>query len=200
MKKLQLVVAVLFVLMLGFGISQAQDYYGDARINQQAHMGGDALYCTAGIGCYVLDAGGNQLWDIAESAIDAMFAEACASQGSVIQDVGVGTYGMMTMEVTCFEGYDKTIEVCGFDEWGKNYCVEFAPTYNPVGGEAMPYCQMLGISFGKRIDKGGILLTPTAYNLYLRNAMNEPITLEVIATSPTPFEGVPFCSRAGILN
>jgi len=200
MKKLQLVVAVLFVLMLGFGISQAQDYYGDARINQQAHMGGDALYCTVGIGCYVLDAGGNQLWDIAESAIDAMFAEACASQGSVIQDVGVGTYGMMTMEVTCFEGFDKTIEVCGFDEWGKNYCVEFGTTYLPVGGEAMPYCQMRAGSF-KLVNKGAILgsFSPT-YNLYLRNANNEPITLEVIATSPTPFEGVPFCSRAGILN
>ena len=194
MKKLQLVVAVLFVLMLGFGISQAQDYYGDARINQQAHMGGDALYCTVGIGCYVLDAGGNQLWDIAESAIDAMFAEACASQGSVIQNVGVGTYGMMTMEVTCFEGFDKTIEVCGFDEWGKNYCVEFAPTYNPVGGEAMPYCQVAN-AFGKQINKGAILNGVSGYNLYLADAKRNPITYEVIATSPTPFEGVPFCSN-----
>jgi hypothetical protein len=152
----------------------------------------------------VLDAGGNQLWDIAESAIDAMFAEACASQGSVIQNVGVGTYGMMTMEVTCFEGFDKTIEVCGFDEWGKNYCVEFGTTYLPVGGEAMPYCQMAYNKTSKLVNKGGISITPSpsilTYNLYLANAKNEPITLEVIATSPTPFEGVPFCSRAGILN
>jgi hypothetical protein len=163
-------------------------------------MGGDALYCTVGIGCYVLDAGGNQLWDIAESAIDAMFAEACASQGSVIQNVGVGTYGMMTMEVTCFEGFDKTIEVCGFDEWGKNYCVEFAPTYNPVGGEAMPYCQMASSTPDKLVNKGGILQisSPVTYNLYVADANRNPITYEVIATSPTPFEGVPFCSKAGL--
>jgi hypothetical protein len=196
-KKFQ-VLTVLLVLLLGIIVIQAQDNFGDGRINQVSHFGGDALYCEAGVGCWVLDKNGNQLWDISQAAIDELFEQACESGTSVYQDVGVGTYGMMTFHISCYEGLPKTLELFGYDEWGKINSVKFATSYEPIGAEEPVYfCQIQFIAFGKYVDKGGDIYdspTPASYRLFESNAQLVPLTFEVLATSASPFEDVPFCN------
>jgi hypothetical protein len=197
MRKLQ-VLTILLVLLLGITVTQAQDNYGDGRINQVSHFGGDALYCEAGVGCWVLDKNGNQLWDISQAAIDELFEQACESGTSVYQDVGVGTYGMMTFHISCYEGLPKTLELFGYDEWGKINSVKFATSYEPIGAvEPVYFCQMQFFLLTRQVNKGGDIAggsTPSVYRLFESDAQLVPLTYEILATSTTPFEDVPVCN------
>lgn len=122
--------AALIVLLLiaGVQVTLAEDN----RINQVHHFGGDALFCTTDDGCYLLNAAGEQLWNVTQEAIDAALTAACEAGESLFIDAGIGTYGPNTIGVSCYEGMEPTLQFYGYDEWGKPNTMPFSPDYAPV--------------------------------------------------------------------
>lgn len=120
----------LLVLLILVGVQGA--FAEDNRINQVHHFGGDALFCDSEVGCYLLNAAGEQLWDVSQAAIDAAMATACETGTSQFIDAGIGTYGPNTLIIHCYAGMEPGLTLNGYDEWGKLNEMQFSPTYEPV--------------------------------------------------------------------
>ena len=120
----------LLVLLILVGVQGA--FAEDNRINQVHHFGGDAIFCDSEVGCYLLNADGEQLWNVSQEAIEAAMTAACESGESQFIDAGIGTYGPNTIGVSCYEGMEPTLKFYGYDEWGKLNTLQFSPDYTPV--------------------------------------------------------------------
>ena len=127
-KKLMLVLMVGVVLAAGAFSVMAQD----GRINVVHHFGGDVLYCNLEDGCSMVNMQGELLWEVSEADIDAAMATACETREAQIIEPGNGTYGPATLEIACYEGYEPSLTLSSWDEWGKPNAMQFGADYAPV--------------------------------------------------------------------
>ncbi|MAS33334.1 MAG: hypothetical protein CL610_04970 [Anaerolineaceae bacterium] len=109
-----------------------QAVLADERINQVHHFGGDTLYCTQADGCWLVNMQGETLWEVSQATIDDALAAACETGTSGYIEAGMGTYGPSTIGVSCYLGYDPSLKLIGYDEWGKVNTMLFPTTYEPV--------------------------------------------------------------------
>lgn len=123
-----LVCIVILLLLSAFQGVLAEDN----RINQVHHFGGDSLYCDEDRGCWMLNSDGDLLWEVPQATIDDLFEIACASGMSEFIDAGLGTYGPATIGISCYDGYEPTLKLTGYDEWGKLNTLSFGRDYAPV--------------------------------------------------------------------
>ena len=105
----------------------------DGRINVISHFGGDVLYCTADRGCWALNMDGDLLWEVPQSDIEAAKTAACDTGLSQTIEAGQGTYGPMTLDISCYTDDEPTLELTGYDEWGKVNSLSFGASYLPIG-------------------------------------------------------------------
>lgn len=126
MKSVKLGVA--FIVLVAVVALMASSAMADARINVVDHFGGDALYCNQADGCWALNADGNQLWSVPQADIDSALQTACDSGVAQHIEAGNGTYGAMTLVVTC----PDSIILVGYDEWDKQHVMNFTTDYLPL--------------------------------------------------------------------
>lgn len=119
-------------LLAGILTLMALTALADGRINVVHHFGGDALYCTPERGCWMLNMYGHLLWEQPQSIIEEAMTTACISSVSHYIEVGVGTYGPVTLKFSCYAGIDPSITMTGYDEWGALNSMTFSPGYAPV--------------------------------------------------------------------
>jgi hypothetical protein len=100
----------------------------DARINVVDHFGGDVLYCNQTDGCRVTNAQGDVLGAVPQAVIDSAVQAACDTGVAQHVEVGEGTYGALTLVVTC----PNSVMLVGYDEWGKQHTMTFTTAYLPV--------------------------------------------------------------------
>lgn len=123
----RLVVLALF-LLTALPVVMAED----DRINQTHHFGGDVLYCDHERGCWLLNSSGELLWEVPQSTIDEVFAVACEAGYSQSIEAGMGTYGPNTLDISCYLGYEPSLTLSGYDEWGAVNSMTFSASYAPV--------------------------------------------------------------------
>jgi hypothetical protein len=126
--RLLVALAAIFLLLSAFQAVLAED----DRINQVHHFGGDVLYCTQERGCWLVNMQGELLWEVPQATIDSVFDLACADGHSQFIEAGLGTYGPSTLGISCYLGYEPTLKLFGYDEWGKLNVMQFPRTYDPV--------------------------------------------------------------------
>ncbi len=149
MKRVTLLTLGLVVsLILVFSVSAV---FADARINVVHHFGGDTLFCTNVDGCKLLNKNGETLWQVEQSVIDAAMADACETRQPQFIEAGEGTYGPNVLELACYEGMGKSLNLTGFDEWGKPNSMKFSTDYAPVSPPVAPN-QPVVVVFGCSVD------------------------------------------------
>ncbi len=121
----------------------------DGRINQVAHFGGDAIYCTNsalnptndlsvmlnGGDFRVLDIHGQPLWTVPADQIAAAIAQQQASGQGVEVGTGNGSYGPVSLWVIgTDESGNPLFQFNGVDEHGKSNSLEFnrCTPVNPI--------------------------------------------------------------------
>ncbi|MBZ0277815.1 MAG: hypothetical protein K8I60_16835 [Anaerolineae bacterium] len=124
-------IAIVVLLMGLFVLGLALTVASDGRINVVRHFGGDALYCQAERGCWVLNTHGELLWEVPQADITAAFDRACQTGEMQSLAAGNGTYGPMTLQLNCYDGIPPYLNLIGYDEYYKPNDLQFAPEYSP---------------------------------------------------------------------